>query len=283
MGRWLSGFAIGLALAACNRDADPTADSDIDIDDTDVEDPGYPSTFTSGKFRLTAFVLQPVDTGPNVDEDPEGDNNLPKLLTFAASAVDPALAPDEINLTIAENLATDVLITLLEANYADLALTVAVLGGAKDPETLVIGVDPLSLDSQGEPISVLDGVFTTELDFSVSSDRIDVPAVFRPGDAPVLVPIALSTLQGTMSAGGSAGTLSGVAPAQPFIDQVIDPLIPDEGWDSDGDGDIDQSKESLMKSVTDIVNNPNMSDWVFEDGSRGITAVFSYEAVPADF
>jgi hypothetical protein len=292
MRRCFPWFVVALGLAGCTRDPDPT--DDTDDSDTDAEaETGYPSSFTSGKFRMTSFVMQPLDTGADLDGDGTQDNNLPKLLQFAAAAVDPQLAPDEINATIADNLATDVLITLLDAAHADLDLSVAILGGLvvggdtdppdTDPDGGTLTVDPLSLDDQGNPRSVVTGDFTSETEFTASSDRIDVPAVFVPGDPPLLVPISLATLSGTMTADGSAGLLVGVAPAQPFIDQVIEPLIPPEGYDSNGDGDIDFTYEQLMTTVTDLVNNENMSDWVFPDGTRGISAAFTYTAAPASF
>lgn len=277
---WTLVIAGSLALAACSRDEGPDPD-DTDTTDTDAEGDGYPSSFTSGKFRMTQFVLLPVDSGADQDGDGTLDNNLPKLLDFADIAIGGELSPAEINTIIADNIGTGALNILLDANHADLRLSVAVLGAIVDPETGLLAIDPRSVDGQGAPTSVLTGAFTTETEFAATSDRIDVPATFVPGEEPLLVPIVQARLSGTLTAEGATGLLVGIAPAEDLKNQVIDPLIPEEGYDQDGDGDIDLTKAEILEMLDSIVNNENMSDWIFDDGTRGVTAAFEWEAIPA--
>jgi hypothetical protein len=280
------GLIAAIALGGCHKGSDDTDGlGGTDTDDTDqAPDDGYPSTFASGRYRLTEFVLMPLDTGGDVDGDGTQDNRLPNLLTAADLAVSgQQLSPDEVNANIAAQIAAGDLAVLLDAVYAELDLTVDVFGGTMDVDSGAIAIDPSSYDDQGNPRSELLGQFSSETEFAAGPADVNVPVIFVPEDPPVLVPLVHTSLTGTMDADGVSGMMSGIIPANDMIDQVIDPIIPEEGYDTNGDGTIDMTKADIMELVTTLVNNENMSDIVFDDGSRGISAAFTVTAVPATF
>jgi hypothetical protein len=274
-------------LCACKKEpateTDPGDTADTDVEDTDTGPTGYPSSFTSGKYRMNAFVLQPVDEGADLDGDGTPDNNLPKLLTLADTAISgQGLSPDAINATIADNIATGQLVILVDAAYADFVLGYDVLAGAV-AEDGTLGIDPSSYDAAGNVRGGLTGTFTTEADFNAATAHGEIPVTFIAGDPPLLVPMDDIQVVGSLEAAGTSGFLYGVLPAQSIVDNVIEPLIPAEGYDSDGDGSPDFTKEQLMGTVTSLVNNENMADIVYPDGTRGVSAAFRFTAAAADF
>jgi hypothetical protein len=277
MRAWFPLFAVIFAVGCKGG----SADSDADTDTNGEADTGYPSTFPGGKFRLDAFALLPADQGGDVDGDGTQDNNLPNLLNFAAFTL-PELAPDQLNATIAAQIADGTLIQLLDAHYPAGDLSVDLLAGADDG-TGNLTVDPASLDDAGHPTSTLVGEFSDQTTFDATSDSIHVAVTFIVGDPPIPVPFRNAVLAGTMDENEVSGMLYGVAPSDDLQNQVVEPLIPDEGYDSDGDGTIDYTKDQLMGIVHDIVNNENLADYHFDDGSNGVSSAFSFHAVVADF
>jgi len=275
-------------LLGCHGKGGDSRDDDTDATDSDTdaaEGNGYPSTFTEGKFRVTSFVLMPADQGGDVDGDGTEDNNLPKLLIFANTAAPSLnLSPDGLNENIAAGIADGQVAILLHAAYPNRALSVDVFGGSMDVDTQAITIDPTSLDDQGNPKSTLHGVFSTETAMSAGPDAIRFPVQFISDEPALPLPFDRAVLTGDLTADGLTNAmLSAVIPDDSLLNDVIEPLVPAEGVDSNGDGQIDYTKAELMDTVTSIVTNENMSDVVYDDGSRGISAAFTVEATTADF
>ena len=285
-------LALALTLGACTSNAGKStnpADSGAGGDTgsgsgTGTDDTRYPSGFPGGKYRLTDFVLQPVDVGEDLDGDGTQDNNLPKLLTFADTAMSGYnLSPDDINLQIATEIASFDLNVLFDAVYADRALTLTVYSGIYDPDTTSYTIDSASYDDAGNPTSAFMGSFSDETTFDAGADSADVPVSFYADQPPLLVPLRLADINGSLDASGTSGLLVGAIPSKLMVDQVIAPLIPDEGVDQDGDGTIDQTKDEVLTQVQTLVDLPAMSDITFEDGTTGVSAAFTFTAIPQAF
>lgn len=274
------GLAAALALAGCKRETLPGETEETGDNDTETPD-GYPSSFSHGKYRVTRFeVLTDESAGADQDGDGTTDNNLPNVLNTADAAVtDQNLAPEELNAVIAEDIAADELIILMEAAHVELVLELDVMSGVKDETSGAISVDPLSYDASGNPKSVLVGEFSSETAFAAGPAPIELPISFIAGEPALLVPMNDTAAVGTLEVSASAGTLTGVIPTDAMVDQVIEPLIPEEGYDINGDGE-NETKEEVMELVRSLIELESMSDIEFSDGSRGISAAFLYEAEP---
>lgn len=254
-----------------------TSGSDSDGTDSDSPSGGEPmSSYTAGKYQLNSFVLLDQDVGGDVDGDGTEDNNLPQLLDLAEMMMsDQPLAPEELNASIATNLEEGLLVILLDALQTNADLTVDVLGGSTDDQG-VLTVDPLSYDDSGNPTSHMQGAFASETEFSVSAPSIDVPVTFEPDSEPILVPFELAQLEGTLTLDASSGILYGAIPGEAMVYDVIEPLVPDDQTDP-------MTEEEILDLCLGLLENENLTDIVLEDGSRAVSASFSFEAIPATF
>jgi hypothetical protein len=129
----------------------------------------------------------------------------------------------------------------------------------------------------------MEGAFTAAPSFTVTSARVVVPVTFYAEQPPLPVPLERVTFTGTMSEEGLEAKLYGVVPGEDLRDQVIDPLVPPEGVDSDGDGDVDYTKEFILESVTTMLENEFLFDIELDGDRRGTSAAFRVRGVPSQF
>lgn len=262
-------IAVGLLGACTGEDPDTDADGIVDTDDSDLAPPA--STFVSGRYRMTAFEILPQDDGVDQDKDGTPDNNLPFALNFADTALaDQDLTRDDLNLRIAEGLADNSLVVLLDAAQLDRVLSVAVLAGQID-EGGVLSADPASYDGDGAPVSRLTGAFSTQTTYAVLDDSIVIPVSFIAGEPPVLVPLQRAACTGEVDDATMAGRITGVIPGDQFVDDVLEPLIPEEG--SGG-----KTKAQLLDLARSVVALETMSDIDLGGGERGVSAGFTFTA-----
>ena len=78
-----------------------------------------------------------------------------------------------------------------------------------------------------------------------------------------------------MDALGIQGSLYGVIPAQDLIDNVVDPMIPEEGYNG-------TSKEQLLTIISGLKDNPNLMDQDL-DGEPGVSVAFRFAALPEEW
>lgn len=261
-------------LSACKDDdtvdTQDTQDTDNtnDTDDTDLPDE-CPEGFDAGRYRVTSFVLNEQDDGADLDGDGTPDNNLPTALepidVFMGDDMD--LSREGLNARIAESIALNDLVILIDASCSEGVLSFDILGGSYDPDTA-------TLTASAEDVSELEGAFTAEVSYSASADSMAIPATFWPDQPPLLVPMEQTTASGDLAVEATTGALVGIVPVDRLVEDVIDPLIPEDGWDG-------QSKEEILALIGDMAELEHISDMELEDGSRGVSAAFTYEAYPA--
>ena len=265
---WVALGLIGACTKAPDTDNDGIVDTD-DRDDTDVAAPA--STFTAGRYRMSAFEILPQDDGADQDNDGTSDNNLPFVLDFADTALaDQDLTRDDLNLRIAEGLTDNSLVVLLDAAQGDLAFAVSVLAGNVDANG-VLTVDPASYDDAGEPVSRLTGAFSTQTTYATSGESIVIPVTFLAGEPPVLVPLQRVACTGEVDDATMTGRITGVIPGDQFVDDVLEPLIPEEGASG-------KTKAQLLDLARGVVALETMSDVDLGGGERGVSAGFSFTA-----
>lgn len=274
---------LGGTLVACNGSPQETALVDTAELDTAPEPlPGYPSSFASGKFRVSSLVLLPEGEGMDFDGDGEADNNLPNALVpvdILISDID--MSREGFNATIADAIATNLLNILMNANHEDLLLEIDILGGTT--ENGFLEVDPVTLDTDGEPSSTFEGHFDSERKFTGGPNNVVIPITFFENQDPVLARATRAHIWGNLDTSAMDGTIAGVVPARNLIDDVIEPTIPEAGFDTDGDGVADISKETIMETVEELADNENIADIELPNGERGISAAFQFAAFSAEF
>jgi hypothetical protein len=243
---------------------------------------GYPSSFTMGKFRVSSLVLLPEDEGFDYDGDGTPDNNLPAALRpvdILISNVD--MSKQGFNATIADAIATNLLNVLMYGRLEDRVLEVDVLGGTTEGGFLE--VDPLTLDASGRPASTFEGNFSSETEYLAGPDNVVIPITFFEDQDPVLARARRARIFGELDDAAIDGYLTGVVPARSLIDDVIEPTIPEAGFDTDGDGEPDVSKAAIMETVENLAENETIADIELEDGERGVSAAFQFVGFQTDF
>jgi hypothetical protein len=247
---------------------------------TAYSDPDFTETSeTTSSFREGQYVLFDLAVVASTDNDGDGvvDNHLPNAL----AAVD-VLVPEggfdlaTFNETLRDNVANHSAV-LLGATHRPPQLQLALLAGARDGEQLT--VDPAALGPEGEPLVVLEGAFDDEHIFHAGPGMVELPIVGAEGLDPMPVRLEMAHLGGTLDAAGSEGVLTGVLPIAMVIEAFVEPLLPEEGYDLDGDG-ILESHAELLDFVADLA--PLIADTVIEPyGELGVTARLSFAAEAA--
>jgi hypothetical protein len=263
------------ALWACTPETGPPETDETG--DTNLEPAGYPSTFEEGRFRITALSLNPLGEGTDHNGDGIPDNNLPNALML----VDLAIADQDFSLIgfndlIATSLADNVLNILIGAEHIDRSLRLTVYSGLFQEETGDYAVDPGSFDESGEPISIFEGHFDSETAFGVSADSAVLPVTFILEDGPLPVPLQQASLGGDLTPTSLSGQISGVIPGDELVNNVIAPMIPEDGTSG-------MSREEIIELVQGLTTNETLMDVPLSNGKRGISAAFSFETIAQEF
>ena len=101
-----------------------------------------------------------------------------------------------------------------------------------------------------------------------------LPVPFVPGDPPSQVPLEQMSLDGEMDDVRVVGLVTGVIPAIELAEDVLAPLIPEEG-----SGNL--SKEQLLETLRTFANLDTMADIDLGDERRAVSCAFIIEAEPA--
>ena len=276
-----------LAAGCSGKDGDDTgaaagADDTASIADTDtgppLEEQESLSTFESGQYRSTELLILGTDEGIDLNGDEESDNKLPNVLSTVdlLGLVDADLSLDGVNATLAVALAKGDIIQLIDAGQVGALLTVDLLLGDQD-EAGALTVSDQSYEG-GEPTSRLQGAFSDETNFSVSSDVIQIPFSFFPDEPPLFIPVAEAILIGTLSADVAEGNLYGAIPVEDMMSQVIEPLVP-SGDDYDPDLFFGQERDEFLADIENLANK-QLADIELEDGRMAVSAALSFTAGP---
>jgi hypothetical protein len=263
--RWWLILGFSAASFACGA---TSPDTDEDSDGPVV----YPSTFTTGKFRATSLTLLPAEQGLDQDGDGTVDNNLPFALTTADSVVrDLDLSPTGIQAQIDTSIADNDLNLLVSADYLQGLFTLAVLSGSWDETTGTYTADAAGFGSDGKPLSLLDGTFLDQTAFEAGSDQVLVPLTFIAGEPPALVPVRRARWTGSATPDSVDGMLTGVLPAVPLAEDVLAPLIPEEGV-----GNL--TKEQLLGALRTFAGLETIADIDLGNGERGVSCALQVSA-----
>lgn len=269
-----------LALLACSEDENPGNPSE---GNDDTGGGGYPSDFSTGKYRLTAFTILGPDEGRDLDDDGKIDNKLPNVLEtlgFLVPGYD--LSRDGLNVIAADAIDNDALVLLVDATYDDVDLTLDFLAGLVDGDgNLVVDEDASYAD--GEPISRIVGTFVGETAYTAGPASLVFSIPVTPNGTLAPFPLEEVQMDGDLGAVSLDGTIAGIVPVTPFVEGVLPVFIPEAGYDINADGEIGsgETQADLIGLVTTILDTA--ADVVTEDGDPGISAAIHFAAGAAAF
>ena len=263
------------ALFACKDDLVETGalDSGTPSDTSTYAEPL--SSFEAGQYRLDEFsIVSDNKIGFDINGDGEINNKLPAVLNLATLFIDMPLSPDELNETIAADLAKEQIVLLTDLVHVDTTLQVDVLLGSTKSGTLM--VDELSYED-GEPHSRFLGAFTDETNFETVADSAAIPVPIIEGEPPVLIPLKMAQLVGVVDAKTNTGMMGGAVPIERFMDDVVEQIIPTgDAYDPDEyDG---RERDELIEFIEEILGGKGVADVTLEDGSPAVSAIVEFHA-----
>jgi len=270
-----------LLLACGDKEADTAAAAGAADDTaTDTLPEESASTYTAGSYRVETFsIITDATVGQDIDGDGEADNKLPSVLNLAAGITGEPLAPGEINKSIVSDLKKGNIVLLTDAEQVGVELRYDVLLGLSD-KSGTVSVDPLSYGDDGQPNSRFAGIFDTQTEFTVSAGLAELPFSLISGEDPVLIPLELVVMTGTLEDGSTSGILGGAVPADAFVDDVIESIIP-TGEDYDSADYLDMTRDELIDFIRDFANQDGVADITLEDGRKAVSAAVQFTATPA--
>jgi hypothetical protein len=233
-------------------------------DDVDVVE--LPVTF-SGRYRVTRLEIL---ADPDTDGDGTIDNALPESLALLDLAVPESgfslgpfnerldehvneLRPVYIDASIGEGLILDVLSSEIDEDGA-------VQIRSSTPETLYG-----TIDSDGE--------------FEAGPGNLTLDVVLREDLASVPLGLLETVTRGSLLDDEMEGTLATLLSIDSIVADVIEPTIPQEGWDVDRDG-TPEPRNEVMDIVAGLAEL--LADTTLQDGSPAISAVLAFEAAASD-
>lgn len=272
-----------LVVLACTKTEDVAGDSGVVGETGDSAAQSYPSSYESGKYRAdTLVIVEDPEGGGDVDGDGETENKLPNVLKLVDIATTQPTAAEDINATLVEDLGDGTIVVLGEMTYADGTLTQDILLGAYDEETETLSVDEVSYGDDGIPESRMTGIFLDETSYIVEADRMYLPFPIVAEEPPILVPLELVTVEGSVTPESLDGMMYGAVPVDGMIDDVVDAITP-TGEDYDPADYQDMEREEFLEYLRDFANDPNVSDIDLGDGRRGVSAALTFTTAEADW
>jgi hypothetical protein len=269
-----------LALTACKDDA-PKDDTGLppgetgDTGDTGDTIPDEPLTdFESGGYRVTSMELLNTGEGFDLNDDGEPDNKLPAVLMLLDMAVEDDMSRDGLNATIAAAIEAGDLVQLIEASHSHPVLHYDLLLGAQAEDGTISLDEAQSYDAHGQPYSRFTGAFSDQVTVELGPDDVQIPVAFYPDEPAIMIPVWQSVASGEIDADGTTCTMGGAIPVALLMSQVVEPLIPDEGYDG-------QTKEELMEDIEALLSSDSVADIELDGGAAGISAALTFVAEPA--
>ncbi len=274
----LSVLIIGLTATGCASDGKDTSSGETGTTpgttDTDVPEP-YDVEYEGQQFKVSVFSSygEPED-GIDLDGDDEPDNNTPNALVLVDAFVpDQDLSVAGLNATVAQAIADETLILLMETSYTDSVLTYDVLTGLGDGAGGYSPADE-SYDDGGVPFARLEGYFTAGDAFYATADRVLVGITFFPDSPPFPMPIEWVTLEGSLDGDSVNASLYGAIPIDDLRDLLILPLL-EEAYPDPKD------RAFYLDLVDGALELETVADIDLGGGRRGVSCAFSFTAGPA--
>ncbi len=281
MTRFLTLTACTVLFIGCGEDdpkddtGNPSEDTG-ETDDTDTEPVEPPSDYESGTYRVSSMELLNTGDGFDLTGDGEVNNKLPAVLTLLDLAVEDDMSRDGLNATIAAALESGDLVQLIEGNYADLTLHYDLLLGAVDEHGALSLDTEQSYDADGVPYSRFEGAFIDQEAVELGPNDVQIPVAFYPDEPAIMIPVWQTVATGSLTAEATTCTMGGAIPVDLLMIQVVEPLIPEEGYG-------DQTKEELLEDIEQLLSSESVADIELADGERGISAALVFEAAPASW
>ncbi len=237
--------------------------------------PSYPSSFTHGRYAFDALSLPDV---PDVDGDGVVDNHLPDVLRLIDTiAPDQGFDPENFDVRLADNI-TEHSTILVDAEQADLTLQIAFLTATRVDGVLV--PCPESYNESGTPTEVVKGVFLDETTIVAGPTTLRIEVVGALNTPTVPLQLSRATVEGTLSSAVMEGRIFAVLPIETTLSDFIIPLLPQDGYDIDGDGVV-ESVEELIAMLEDLA--PSLADVELPYGELGVSVALDYVAHPASW
>ena len=275
----LTVLAIGLcgllAASGCSGGKDTASvptESETDTPPTTVPDPVTNTEYDGSQYIIEEFWgYSDSDDGIDLDGDGVNDNATPDALVLVDAFVKYDMTVEGLNGTIAGAIAEDQLLLLMETTYDDVDLTLDILTGMLAGSG-VPAVDPISYDKAGDPLSSVEGYFTSDTDFYGTADRVQVGVTFFPKEPALPLPIEMVTVVGTADQDTISGSLYGAIPADDLMELLIIPLLEDSIVDPG-------ERKTMIGLVEGVLDYPTVTDIDLGDGRRGISCAFYFEGV----
>lgn len=272
----LCGVALASLVAAsgCSGGKD-TADTAAGTDPGTTPATTAPPPVTNTEYTGEQYVIEEfggyADEADGIDLDGDGDNDnaTPSALVLVDAFVKYDMTVDGLNGTIAAAIAKNQLIILMETTYSDADLTLDILTGTVAGSGAA-APDQSSYDDAGDPLSQLQGYFTSDTEFYGTADRIQVGVTFFPKDPPLPLPMEMVTVMGTADEEGISGALYGAIPADDLMDLMIIPLLEDSIVDP-------SERKTMISLVEDVLDYETVTDIDLGDGRRGISCAFYFD------
>ncbi len=268
-----------LLLVGCGEDdtgkTDDTANQPDDTGetgDTELQEP--PTDFEAGTYRVTAMELLDTGEGFDLTDDGEVNNKLPSVLMALDMMVEDDMSRDGLNATIADALETGDLVELLDTSYTDLVLTYDLLLGSVDDHGTLSLDQEQSYDAHGEPYSRFEGIFLDQVAIELGPSDVQIPVAFYADEPAIMIPVWQAIATGELSTDGTTCTMGGAIPVDLLMVQVVEPLIPEDGYG-------DQTKEELLETIETLLSSDSIADIQLEGDQPAISAALSFTAEPA--
>ena len=94
------------------------------------------------------------------------------------------------------------------------------------------------------------------------------------------IPLEEAEIEGNLELTTLDGTITGIVPVESFVEGVLPIFIPSEGYDIDGDGEL-ESQADLIDLATQLLDTG--ADTVTASGEPAISAAFHFSAVATVF
>ncbi|RME25298.1 MAG: hypothetical protein D6798_09325 [Deltaproteobacteria bacterium] len=240
---------------------------------------GFGGADTARYTGVAVEILEP-DAGLDLDGDGDVDNNLP----IAIDALSQALGGDrswDPGAELQRLVEDGAWVPLMQVRDVEDGLVVGLLAGTR-AEDGGLAVLPGSYDDAGRIVSVLHGERSRSGGFEAGPGPVRLPARLA-GDVDIVLPLDGAMVVGRTSEDGAATMVAGVVPTELLIESALAPYLGADGLDIDGDGVADLSTEAVLDTVAELLDDPAVTDFMDDEGGRGISAAFWIDWEAADF
>jgi hypothetical protein len=127
------------------------------------------------------------------------------------------------------------------------------------------------------PSARLSGNFVEGNSFVAGPDDLELHVIGALDQPPVPIQLQGAMLEGSIDELGVRGIITARIPVESLMEDVVEPLLPAEGWDLDGDGTL-ESYDEVRDFVWELA--PQIADVTLPDGSTAISVMLDLDALP---